>query len=353
MTTRTRCVLFLALAFGCGSENIEAIGAEQPKVIDSNGIMIPCGPVLMICSADEEAIRIFDWAKLGAPGRSPGLSTRMNVAFLDANTLALCPNDDATVSDEGRNRTLVVKRVHDGNEITRWALGKEWYSSVMRGSRGGKYIAVALSEDLTFSHTGDNPSVRIGIIGPRPTDLQWIQTLTSDYFGHSRVEDLAPSDDGNRIGVAGWRGRDLMIDVPSKTVLWTSEVRGTPVGIALTRDGGLAYATGGFDCTVYEFDGKNGKVLRKWAVEERYGYRMVSVAVSPDGRLVAAGTGPLGEVFVWSTKSGKMVMRLRHDERATVYNLAFSADSTKLATGTGSWGACAGKVIKIWIMPKD
>jgi WD40 repeat protein len=58
-----------------------------------------------------------------------------------------------------------------------------------------------------------------------------------------------------------------------------------------------------------------------------------AICVSSDGRLVAASDrGPRPAILVWSVKSGKLLKKFHgHDDG--IPTLAFSADSTRLASG--------------------
>jgi WD40 repeat protein len=71
--------------------------------------------------------------------------------------------------------------------------------------------------------------------------------------------------------------------------------------------------------------GKSGPPIQRF---DTSGQRMLSIAVSPDGTMVAAG-GPEGTVLVWHADSVTKLVRMTH-QGGPVYGLAFSPNSRKL-----------------------
>jgi WD40 repeat protein len=68
--------------------------------------------------------------------------------------------------------------------------------------------------------------------------------------------------------------------------------------------------------------------------------QVLSVAFSPDGRLVAAGNAE-GEVDIWNAQTGEEMFPTKH-HRSRVYGVAFSPDGSRLAS------ASADRTVKIW-----
>jgi len=75
---------------------------------------------------------------------------------------------------------------------------------------------------------------------------------------------------------------------------------------------------------------------------EESGRPIMTVSMSPDGRFVAAGTGPEGDVYLFFTSDGHRRV-LKHGG-STILMASFSPDSKRLAS-------YAGGEIKIWKMP--
>ncbi len=97
----------------------------------------------------------------------------------------------------------------------------------------------------------------------------------------------------------------------------------------ISPDGRTLYSSGnkvlGWDA------GKPGPPLREF---DAHGKRMISVAISPDGTMLAAG-GQDGTVVIWDTKTARRLGTLTHDA-GPVHRLAFSPTSMKpVAAGEG------------------
>jgi len=116
--------------------------------------------------------------------------------------------------------------------------------------------------------------------------------------------------------------------------------------LAFAPDGKLVYA-GGTEGCVHVMEAATGRVRDHWFAtptgKEEYGHRISTVNVSPDGRFAAAGTGPEGLVFLFSTAKGDLLRVLPHGG-STILAASFSPDSSRLAT------LAAGR-LKIWRIP--
>jgi WD40 repeat protein len=128
-----------------------------------------------------------------------------------------------------------------------------------------------------------------------------------------------------------WQKRPVTAwDVTAGRRMFTIGGEQVPVlRFCLSLDGGLLYSCGdevlGWNAL------KSARPIRKF---DASGRRMISVAVSPDGTMLAAG-GLDGTLLIWDTDSATRLAALRHGA-GPVYRLAFSPASTKLvAAGEG------------------
>jgi hypothetical protein len=230
-----------------------------------------------------------------------------------------------------------------------------------RGSQNGKYVAAW--DDKSF----EKDIVRFGLVSADALSFAWAVTVQADGAQTWKITNsVVPSNNGQFIGVAGWEWGVLMIDVAQKKPIWEASCQYKPVmreaskkpkatwkeipldevgtnDLAFTPDNKLIYA-GGATGLLYGMKTDTGKIVSQWwaspSDKEEYGHRIRTVAVSPDGNYVAAGTVPNGLTYLFSTKDGHRYT-IKDGRDVGIDLLSFSPDSKRLAT----YGA--GK-IKIW-----
>ncbi|MCX5672996.1 MAG: hypothetical protein NTU94_16895 [Planctomycetota bacterium] len=230
---------------------------------------------------------------------------------------------------------LVARDLRSLAEKKRWpGSTSEEYMPFMNSSTNGKYAALA------FARQGGVdaliPRYRIRLLDVAVLAMSDVMVLGGDQPSENNVRQVIPSDEGAYIAVAGWDNGVAMIDAKQKKLLWSKR---PPSAISLTYavfgpGNEVVYAGGGEGC-VYEMAVRDGEVLGRWFAsatgKSEYGHRISAIAVSPDGKYVAAGTGPEGLVFVIEPKTGKTVKVLNHGG-STVALVHFSPDSKRLAS---------------------
>ena len=204
------------------------------------------------------------------------------------------------------------------------------------------------------------------------------------------VMDLELSPDGRKLAVGNLYGPAMILDAESGKVLLTLPgEEGTGVYRVSFSPDGTRLATVGQDNMIRIWDAQTGKVLSAWRGHDPgetglMFYGTIDVSYSPDGtRLATAGTDGVAKVWdiktgkelfsftghtaglttlvyspdgskiatasddatvrVWDANTGQEIYRFQPDPEMRNWGLAFSPDSTRLATGTG-WTA----IVKMW-----
>jgi len=215
-----------------------------------------------------------------------------------------------------------------------------WWCDQIHSSQSGDYLAVGLQENGADPPPGyrgfQHPREKIGVIAPKATEITWIGTLGGKESAANNIRRLIPSNDGKFVAAAGWDNGLAMLDCSTGEQLWwtrpPNEV--SCYYAAFAPDNKIIYTGGGEGC-VYGLDVQTGKIVSQWYASKsgtsEYGHRISDIAVSPDGKWVAAGTGPEGLVWIFDAAQGRAACILEHGH-STVALVAFSPDSKAVAT---------------------
>ena len=250
---------------------------------------------------------------------------------------------------------LVARDIESHAEVGRWERevitestetrisSKTWNVRQVHSSANGNYVALAYQPE---DGGGRSPLYKIRLLQAAALTMSDAIVLGGDgKYNADCVRRVVPSDDGAYVAVAGWNNGVAMIDVKQKKVLWSirppSEVS---TKYAVFGPGNEVIYAGGSEGCVYEMAVADGKILGRWFAsptgKSEYGHRISAITLSPDGKYVAAGTGPQGLVFVIEPKTGKTVKVLNHGG-STISLVHFSPDSKRLAS-------FAAGVLKVW-----
>jgi len=237
---------------------------------------------------------------------------------------------------------IIIQETDDSNELKKYSISRPWQCEELVSSLNGRFIAIY--SEFDFSYGSDKSAVRIGIISAPSFNLIWFdQLLKKNEYDCLVMSGVSVSEDGKYIAAFGANndGWIQLIDVEKEKVLW-EKLPYWSVNFndaCFSPDSNNVYVAG--NTGLFCFDVLTGKILSQWQIDGRF----ISVAASPDGHLVAAGTTASGDVYVYESRTGKLLQLIKTGQY-TVYGLTFSPDSKLLATG-----GVLNTNIKIWKMP--
>ncbi|MHC4545742.1 MAG: WD40 repeat domain-containing protein [Planctomycetota bacterium] len=323
---------------------------------------------MLMATGQDGNLYIWDWRDLSKEPKVIELDPKSWLPQWDRSSSLrrnkvfafLLPTFVIHASHEEQNTILIFREVEGQKEVNRWATGKGWYCKQLRSTRNGRFVAVLLDCDLNHwvegvSRRGDQRGYRLGLIGPSPTDIQWLpQTFFRNKQNLPILRTVAASEDGNYVCIVGNidGGWIMLADVVRKKVVWVKTPKREDIlygrwtvafnDVCFSPDSKRIYVAG--NTGLFCIDTVTGKIIKQWPMG-----RAASVAISPDERLVAGGLPGNGDVYICDVNSanpiGIPVLRLDTGQYS-VFGLAFSPDSKLLATE-----GVITKNIKIWKMP--
>jgi DNA-binding beta-propeller fold protein YncE len=142
---------------------------------------------------------------------------------------------------------------------------------------------------------------------------------------------VACSRDGNRVAVSNlWSGTLTLLERTETDLRPIGEfpVGYQPRGLVFSPDGTELYVALAGAGEVVRFDWRTRKVPQRWPapIEPR------SVALTRDGRFLAAGSARSATVHCWDTSSGKQLWEQGFAESFNLHGLTFSADDQHVIT---------------------
>ena len=301
-----------------------------------------CGPYLASVLQGNEDVMMWEWEDLGKPplkGKGQG-----GLATAPVLPDGLLTTVSPLSSPGPKSRPLILVNMHSGAEVHRWTLGPDWFAWMISISASGRFAAI-------LAGSSHGPTVRLGILEESSEEPRWTEELKQER-GTLMASRVAPSEDGHYVGVVGIHdGAWIAVaDAETGKVLWNKRQTESVkfYDLAFSPDSRTVYA-GGTDGGVFAFDVDTGNVLSRLSMgkgkDAEYGYRITRLAASPDGSMVAAGTGSDGDVHLWDVSTGKHSATI-HTGGGSVDGLAFSPDSARLAVTV-----VGGRTIQIWKCP--
>lgn len=279
-------------------------------------------------------VYIWDWNDL---------SDRPQVGSVDAQAAAAMGSDHLVWVPSAEGDELVVSDLKGDKELKRLSLGFGRKCKFLKASPNGRYAVVALQ-------TADYPNKRVQF-AKIDTDFNSILPIETKLLEKGlKLNDICISNDGTLVAAVGGKedGWLLVSGGKNNPVLWEHHFADANEfnNVLFSPDGKIIYASepGRF---VYAFDIAAKKAVRKFEIR-RYEtsannpQTITCIAVSGDGRLLAAASAPFSQVWIWDIKSGAKVFVTGTGQFSTS-GISFSPDSSLLAAAD-----LTTSLMKIW-----
>ena len=172
---------------------------------------------------------------------------------------------------------------------------------------------------LTANHTSDTASL---------IDLKEGKVLAEQAVGR-KPSAVACSRDGKRAAVSNlWAKTVTLLEISDASVKAVVEVEVGPLprGLVFAPDGNVLYAAVAGSDEVVSLDWNSRKVTQRWPAprEPR------DLALSADGRLLAAASTRSAQVRVWDTQTGKLLWERTLSDAFNLRGLTFTPDGKDL-----------------------
>ena len=284
------------------------------------------------------------------------LSERPQISTVKAQKAIAMSSDRLLLIPSAENDLLILSNLKGDKELGRLSLGGDKKCKFLQTSLNGKFAVAALAPAPVFRQEdagGDSDKqIQLVIIDPNLTSVRPVATKTIEQG--LQLNDIGISNDGNLIAAVGGgdKGWLFVAGANDKQLLWEHYVEDCKElnKVVFSPDGKVVYASES-GRRVYIFDITAEKLVKrlemdKYKTPPNNPQTISCIAVSPDGRLLAAASSPASKVWIWDVKSGEKIAIIGTGQFSTCC-IAFSPDSSFLA------GANLGyDPVKIWRISK-
>lgn len=293
----------------------------------------------LIAISPQNEVYVWDWNDL---------SDRPQISSINAQKVVAIGSDRLIWIPQRIHNVLVVSNLKADQEYKRIQLPLNKKCEYLQASSNGKYAVAALGSD-----EGLSKQIQLAIIEP---DAGSIKTVATKIVKEGlKLNGIGISNDGTIIAAVGKskKGWMFVASANDKQLHWDMAVEDCNElnSVVFSLDGKTVYATeSGRRVYVFDIAGKKlGRCLEMDEYESppHYPQTISCIAVSPDGRLLAATSSPHSRLWIWNVQTADTIAVIVTGHFSTS-SIVFSPDSALLA------GAVLGDTpIKIWKIPKN
>jgi len=270
------------------------------------------------------------------------------VAKLQAQT-AMPLTGDKIVYVPSNNGELILTDLKADKKLASLSFPYEAEGKKIRTSSNGRLGLIS----VLFKEGAKKGWFKLGLFDSELKSLSFVfqkDTDAEDFL----LYDFTITNDGNLLAGAGEKGQAwiFVIDVNNGNVLWekTFNEYGRFTSVRFSPDGRTLFVSEKIR-HIIALDSATGKTIRVFEMPlySARGYQkqnISSIAISPNGRVLAADSEPAGTVWFWDIKTGREIASF-HVGDLTISSITFSPDSKYLATG-----CMVSPEIKIWKVPQ-
>ena len=285
---------------------------------------------------------IFTW-------RWSDLSIWPVVAKPQAQTIVPVTGDKIIYRPLSNPEKLILTDLKADSELSSLYLSYEAECKKIKMSQNGRHGVVS----VLFKEGAQKGWFKLGLFDSELKAVSFVfqkDTNAEDFL----LYDFSVTNDANLFTGAGKKDHAwvFITDVKNGNILWekTFPEYGQFTSVEFSPDGKTFFVSERVR-HILVFDTMTGQLVNEFVMDE---YRtsayqkqnICCIAISPDGRTLAADTEPAGNVWLWDISSGKKIGEIYASE-LTVSDIAFSPDSKYLATG-----CLVSPEVKIWKVPQ-
>ncbi|MFA6174999.1 MAG: hypothetical protein WC765_00300 [Phycisphaerae bacterium] len=277
------------------------------------------------------------------------LSVWPTVVKPQAATIMPMANDKIVYNPSIGADELIITNLKAGKKLGGLSLPYGAECKAIKASGNGKLSIVSVN----FNQGTQKGLFKLGIFDENSKEPSFVfqKDTNAENFA---LYDFAITNNGKLLAGAGEKGKAWVFvsDANSQSIVWekTFYEYSKFTCAEFSSDGKLLFIAEKIR-HILMFDAASGQLLKTFAVDEyqsaTYQKQNIScIAVSPDEKILATDTEPVGNIWFWDIQTGKKIASL-NVSALTISGIAFSPDSKFLATG-----CLVRPEIKIWKVPQ-